>query len=918
MAIIEVLKCISSSEGLENLIDGETWRELLEELSTGPDADTELNKLRQAVAEAKNRLSPEHTCPELQTLKEKVYANAADPNALPPLLTRIAELRAELPIRQHERLFARIENAIGQKHLSAPGSTGYSNRARRAQDLFTEFAGRTRIEGATTDRYGNAAGTEYDLGVDGAFEGHTIHVLHLYTNEGFNFSLPTAAFTRKGFRVDRRTKPGSAKDLAEWLADARQLWLISTSSIMLNTDHVDVIRQFWQRGGALYLWGDNEPYYADANLLLTGLFGEDLNMKGNLPGGKVVREIDPSRRGFEPHLITTGLEHLFEGITVASLTEKATAHHGFTPLLYGSAGNLITVVRNPAAEAGAIMVDTAFTRLYCQWDEAGSARYVCNAACFLAAMTLPSDEHVEEEDSKQEPSELDLLTYDPTGAFQSVCDLTGQKSSTWLVMSVEELGDGLRNTSDFVLNDPLSAGGSNCIFSNNLYEELMGHWILDQGLDPFTHKPVVECLPLVDLSINRNLRAFTALLCKCLLGGKYLPGAARLVFFAVIDEMLNSSRNTTHRDAWEYLYKQCLVNFKSTPEFSEMGRPMPLIDAMTAYFSAATNDMVQLRRCFTTVALIGRTLLREGRMTPPQVRTIARRALMKVLVGGAVASEKEAPDTVQIALLDLLYDNFHGIPKLNGGRLVTQWPSFSADVSAARRRIEDSLGETLLTPRDITIVLHAMLSINLRQYSAESALSHMLTMSPELLAVWDSEDPGDVIALLNERFAAYQMIDHSDKHMQVPPFATTYGPSVYRCHCGENFGDPTTALTPEVLLALSTARRDHFHTVYRTSKEKWYPAEGTLHYNLHRAVQRVVKEQFTEAKELEDGMMQAVAAYLLRDGKGFTCDPTLEQCINDSLQSYLSLRRAGQPHPEGVLTIALKAEQERSLCVVVH
>src|SRR5262249_31630205 len=157
-----------------------------------------------------------------QALKELVYADGASPETMRPLLARIAELRESLPLRHFERVFSQIESAIGQ--LSAPGlvGSGYSNRARRARDLVTEHAGRTRIAGAATDRFGNAAGTAYDLGRDGAFEGHTVHVLHLYTGEGFDFSLPTIAFQRKGFKLERRTKPGSPDDLRQWLADAQQ------------------------------------------------------------------------------------------------------------------------------------------------------------------------------------------------------------------------------------------------------------------------------------------------------------------------------------------------------------------------------------------------------------------------------------------------------------------------------------------------------------------------------------------------------------------------------------------------------------------------------------------------------------------------------------------------------------------------
>src|SRR5262249_31537684 len=124
------------------------------------------------------------------------------------------------------------------------------------------------------------------------------------------------------------------------------------------------------------------------------------------------------------------------------------------PLLYGSAGNLITAVRDPSPTAGAGLIDGAFTRLYCQWDEAGAARYVCNAACFLAAMALPEDAPEPEPADPAEVTE-EALSYDPSGAFVGSCDLTGETPATWLVLSVQQLGDALANTSDAVLTDPL-------------------------------------------------------------------------------------------------------------------------------------------------------------------------------------------------------------------------------------------------------------------------------------------------------------------------------------------------------------------------------------------------------------------------------------------------------------------------------
>ena len=281
----------------------------------------------------------------------------------------------------------------------------------------------------------------------------------------------------------------------------------------------------------------------------------------------------------------------------------------------------------------------------------------------------------------------------------------------------------------------------------------------------------------------------------------------------------------------------------------------------------------------------------------------------------AVAAEKTAVDTVQPEFLGMLYESFHGIPTLNGGRIATRWPAFAHDVSDDRKRLKRALQAPLLTPEDYTVVLHALLALDLRQYTAESAVVRLLADSPAFRAVWRSEERADVLALLNARFAPYQgPIDWSDAHMtQAPLFATTYGPSVYRCACGHAFGDPADALTEENLLTLANVRREHFRTVYRARGESWYPAEGTLHYNLHRAVQRVVKEQFTHALEFTEDMVPAVAGYLRRDAKGFVCDPLLAKLLGPVLESYLVLRRAGQPHPEGVLTLRVKAEFERQV-----
>ena len=228
------------------------------------------------------------------------------------------------------------------------------------------------------DEHGNAEGSQYDLAVDGAFKGETVAVLHLYVGEGFDFSLPKAALKEKGFSVYRWiNNPPSANELEEKLEKACQLWIISSNVQKLNSKHLKVIKKFFDSGKGVYIWGDNEPYYADANYVSEHLLG--VKMLGNLPGNKVVGLNNKKlKTGLAPgHLITTGLEYVYEGITIATIQSNST----LTPLIYGHESNLVTATYEQNGKRA--ILDGGFTRLYIAWDNAGTGRYVKNAAAWL-------------------------------------------------------------------------------------------------------------------------------------------------------------------------------------------------------------------------------------------------------------------------------------------------------------------------------------------------------------------------------------------------------------------------------------------------------------------------------------------------------------------------------------------------------
>lgn len=229
-----------------------------------------------------------------------------------------------------------------------------------------------------SDRFGNAQGTQFDLAKDDAFSGLTVAVLHLYTGSGFDFAKPNEALREKGFQVVRwADDPPTPAELEQILAKSCQLWIISDQTQKLNADHLRVIKAFFERGHGLYIWGDNQPYYADANYVAAALLGT--TMSGNTPGDEVVGlRVGGTAAGLTPrHLITTGLQYLYEGITIATIEQTA----ALRPLMHGSAGNLVAAYYD--SDGRRAILDGGFTRLYHKWDTAGTGRYVKNAAAWL-------------------------------------------------------------------------------------------------------------------------------------------------------------------------------------------------------------------------------------------------------------------------------------------------------------------------------------------------------------------------------------------------------------------------------------------------------------------------------------------------------------------------------------------------------
>lgn len=278
-------------------------------------------------------------------------------------------------------LLAGCQFSFAQYNACAAKSVVTEQVAVEVQDVET---GDTKIvfeERVVTakDSYGNATGNQYDLAVDGAFEGQTIVVLHFYTGENFDFEKPKAALKEKGFSVYRfMNQAPSPVELEKALEKACQLWVISTSTQMLNDEHAEIIKEFFYSGKGVYLWGDNDPYHADANFLAQKLIG--VSMSGGYYGAQNVSfKTDSTSSGMQAdHLITTGLEYVFEGITISKIQDT---EQKMKPLVWSTDGNVVTAIYEDQGQR--LIIDGGFTRLYCNWDTAGTGRYVKNAAAWL-------------------------------------------------------------------------------------------------------------------------------------------------------------------------------------------------------------------------------------------------------------------------------------------------------------------------------------------------------------------------------------------------------------------------------------------------------------------------------------------------------------------------------------------------------
>lgn len=250
-----------------------------------------------------------------------------------------------------------------------------------------KHAGQTRFDRSIArGRLGSVSGPEHDLSPDDTFRGETVAVLQLRTGEELTLAEPTAALRRKGFKVLRWASIPAPAKFEAGLKRSCQLWVISgDGSVLLPAAHLALIRGLVEARKGLLIWADNDPLTAAASQILAALpETRGLTLSGNYHADKVLSEASgagPDKgAGFTKHLSTTGIEQLYEGITVAALAGPSSLRR---VLIRSSGGAVVTACHD--RDNKRILIDGGFTRLHPdRWDRAaGAARFVTNTACWL-------------------------------------------------------------------------------------------------------------------------------------------------------------------------------------------------------------------------------------------------------------------------------------------------------------------------------------------------------------------------------------------------------------------------------------------------------------------------------------------------------------------------------------------------------
>ena len=307
------------------------------------------------------------------------------------------------------------------------------------------FADETDGPDAMT-RIGYIYDSKYDLGVDGGFKDYTILFIILYLCRGekdengkvIDQSITDEVLRNgqvvknvqyspilklgdkvvngkpigKGFNIRYAYDYKSAID--ELMSGRYRMTFITCSpgdGIMAKKCDDDVdqyadrfvgcVHEFNRRGGGVFWFLENYPFTYEADLYFKKFYGFEAvgDKDKNIKGGKVMERVK-SETPEAGHFITIGgkatdfynlsqldfgIVRIFEGRTLCKLNERKLEGIGFREFAKESEGNVSIMVKEKqeGSSEGRMIIDTAASKLFLEFTEDGTARWISNAAVWL-------------------------------------------------------------------------------------------------------------------------------------------------------------------------------------------------------------------------------------------------------------------------------------------------------------------------------------------------------------------------------------------------------------------------------------------------------------------------------------------------------------------------------------------------------
>ena len=241
---------------------------------------------------------------------------------------------------------------------------------------------------------------------NGEFKGKRILIACYYWEGNSSESVPLNFVPKVlrdlGFTVDILRAPAHLPDLSKY----DETWVISGEHSTFDHSDVVKLKEFLKKGHGVYVLADNTPFVYEANVIAGELYGTHLD--GMYNGGQVIHVVPPGRvkqmveeamkkgdmeklanlrrAGYldgklyaEDHELLSGIDEIFEGITVAAQTPVK----DLEVILRDSANENLVSVSTRQGEL--LVIDGAFTRLYCGWEAnaATSTHWYRNVAAYL-------------------------------------------------------------------------------------------------------------------------------------------------------------------------------------------------------------------------------------------------------------------------------------------------------------------------------------------------------------------------------------------------------------------------------------------------------------------------------------------------------------------------------------------------------